>query len=285
MLESLSPGVVHVITPAPTHKQIAMDCLKAGSHVIVEKPMALSKADFDDMWKCALDYDRLLTEDQNWRFNRPVQSIDEMIAKGYLGEITDVEIRMVLNLQHISLNEAIFSRNMPCGIVHDFISHLVYLALHFVPGLQPNAVFWRSLNPNLKFDDLDALLTAGSARARIRFTTQTWPESFTLSIRGTAGSAEAELFQPHISTKRPRVFGKQLTPVCNQFINGAQMVKDSFCNFRDKIMQKTTLEGIHTFLQHTYTALIDGSEVPVSYNDMAKTLELIDEMVNMGSII
>ncbi|MFH1108358.1 MAG: Gfo/Idh/MocA family oxidoreductase, partial [Planctomycetota bacterium] len=40
---------VLIVTPHPTHKQIAVEAAEAGCHVLVEKPMALSVADCDAM--------------------------------------------------------------------------------------------------------------------------------------------------------------------------------------------------------------------------------------------
>ena len=40
---------VLIVTPHPTHRQIAVEAAEAGCHVLVEKPMALSVADCDAM--------------------------------------------------------------------------------------------------------------------------------------------------------------------------------------------------------------------------------------------
>ena len=38
-----------IVTPHPTHRQIAVEAAEAGCHVLVEKPMALTVADCDAM--------------------------------------------------------------------------------------------------------------------------------------------------------------------------------------------------------------------------------------------
>ena len=41
--------VVHILTPPNLHRDIAVKCLGAGLHVMVEKPVALSVAEIEDM--------------------------------------------------------------------------------------------------------------------------------------------------------------------------------------------------------------------------------------------
>src|SRR5690242_17543853 len=73
MLETANPDVVHVCTPAQTHVKIVSQCLEAGCHVIVEKPIALNNADFRKLWDLAQQRDRCLVEDHNYRFNEGVR--------------------------------------------------------------------------------------------------------------------------------------------------------------------------------------------------------------------
>jgi predicted dehydrogenase len=47
MLAECKPDIVTIATESGKHKDIAIDCLNAGCHVICEKPMALSTKDAD----------------------------------------------------------------------------------------------------------------------------------------------------------------------------------------------------------------------------------------------
>src|SRR5437763_17207162 len=53
MLRELKPDVTHVLTPPHTHAKLVTDALTASSHVIVEKPVALSKGGFRQLWDLA----------------------------------------------------------------------------------------------------------------------------------------------------------------------------------------------------------------------------------------
>jgi predicted dehydrogenase len=290
MLEELRPDVVHVLTPAHTHVKLVTDALGAGAHVVVEKPVAPTNAQFQELWALAQGRGRRIVEDHNYRFNEPVLAIERLLADGSLGAAREVDVRMCLNVRkpggrYIDENLPHPSHDLPAGVIHEFITHLCYLALRFMPAgadVSRVAAAWTKHGDDKLFrhDDLDALVIAGPVHARIRFTSHALPECFTLTVRGTRGWAETDLFQPHLRVVVPRKGGEQLTPLVNHFVNGASLMKSSVTGFRNKVMQKTPYEGLQTFLRRTYAALGDGTEPPVTYDDMDRASRLVDALVD-----
>src|SRR5579864_52539 len=53
MLREARPDVVHVLTPPHTHVALVTDCIDAGAHVIVEKPVAPTNPEFHRLWTLA----------------------------------------------------------------------------------------------------------------------------------------------------------------------------------------------------------------------------------------
>jgi predicted dehydrogenase len=289
MLEEMRPDVVHVLTPAHTHPKLVTDALGAGAHVIVEKPVAPSNAQFRELWALAQSRGRRIVEDHNYRFNEPVLRIEQLLGGDGIGDVREVDVRMCLNVRkpggrYVDENLPHPSHNLPAGVIHEFITHLCYLALRFMPAgvdFSRVAAAWTKHGDDKLFrhDDLDALVIAGPVHARIRFTSHALPEAFTVTVRGTRGWAEAELFQPHLRVVMPRKGGEQLTPLVNHFVNGAALVKSSVVGFRNKVMQKTPYEGLQTFLRQTYGALAEGRDPPVTYDDMDRAGRLVDALL------
>ena len=58
-------------------------------------------------------------------------------------------------------------------------------------------------DPVLKHDDLDATVLIGDVHGRIRLSSVTAPDTFTVTVRGTRGTAETDLFQPHLRVVDP----------------------------------------------------------------------------------
>lgn len=79
--------VVSITTPNGTHREIAEAALKAGKHVWLEKPMALTLDDAHAMARCAAERPNQITMlGYNYLRNPAFQAAMEMIAKGDIGK-------------------------------------------------------------------------------------------------------------------------------------------------------------------------------------------------------
>lgn len=288
MLDEVKPDVVHILTPASSHVKLATDCLNAGTHVIVEKPIAFSRAEFLQLWELAQSKQRVLIEDHNYRYNEPIRAMQKIVDFGRIGEVREVEVRM--NLAVRGKDSRYMDRSLPnpvhkypCGVIHEFITHLCYLALLFSPGkIDTIKAAWRKHGTDdiFKYDDLDALLISGPVHMRIRYASDTGPDCFIVSVHGDKGMVSTDLFLPHVRLLAPRVGGKQLTPLVNHWCNGWELLRSSVGNFRNKIMQKSPYEGLQTFMGAAYTALLNGTPAPVSFEDMDRAITLIDALLD-----
>ncbi|MGB3533510.1 MAG: Gfo/Idh/MocA family oxidoreductase [Microcoleaceae cyanobacterium] len=289
MLNEAKPDVVHILTPPHTHKAIAMDCLKAGAHVICEKPVTPTYEEFKELWSFAKQCDRYLIENQNYRYNQPILELQKLVEDGTLGEVQDVEVRMALDIRsegrYADENLPSPLHNLPAGVIHDFITHLSYLTLLFIQDFDDVKVAWNNYGGGdlFKYDDLDALVFAGSKHARIRFSCYTQPDCFSIIVRGSRGYAEADLFQPYVRCIVPRAVGQKLSPLVNQFSNGWTLINSSVNNFQRKLLQKTPYEGLHYLLDETYKALQENRQPPIGYQEMEVTSRLVNALVTEES--
>ena len=81
---------VFVLTPNFAHYTVTMDALKAGKHVMCEKPITVSYALSAEMAKEAEKQGKLLNIGVCNRYHRSVELIEEMNRKGELGNIYHV---------------------------------------------------------------------------------------------------------------------------------------------------------------------------------------------------
>lgn len=81
---------VYVATPHPWHAEHALLALRAGKHVLVEKPLALNVAQARSVLECA-DELGLIALDGMWTRYLPMhRRIREIVAEGTIGEIVTV---------------------------------------------------------------------------------------------------------------------------------------------------------------------------------------------------
>lgn len=85
---------VFVATNNRTHAKIAMEAMKAGKHVIVEKPVATSIDDAKAMIKMAEASKLSLSVDHMMVYNALNQKARKLVASGALGEVNDACFHM-----------------------------------------------------------------------------------------------------------------------------------------------------------------------------------------------
>ena len=77
--------------PDQVHKQITLDALRAGKHVLCEKPMALSLEDCKEMIDAAKETGKLLMVGQIGRYTPCFNKAIDMVNSGEIGELFFVE--------------------------------------------------------------------------------------------------------------------------------------------------------------------------------------------------
>jgi len=83
---------VSICTPNNVHASIAIDCMKAGKHVLCEKPAARTYAEAQEMQKVQHETGVTLNIGVVNRFNTSVNIIKNMIRNGELGELYHVYV-------------------------------------------------------------------------------------------------------------------------------------------------------------------------------------------------
>lgn len=83
--------IVHICTPHYLHAPIAIDFLKAGIDVLVEKPLAINTASAEQMICAAEKYGRRIGVVFQNRFNKNVLKAQEILSTGRLGKIKGIK--------------------------------------------------------------------------------------------------------------------------------------------------------------------------------------------------
>eukprot|EP01043_Picozoa_sp_COSAG02_P048154 COSAG02_NODE_4700_length_5079_cov_1134.378112_1_plen_221_part_00 len=79
--------IVYIGTIHPAHKKLAILAMRAGKHVLCEKPMTICKADTAELFAVAEECGVLLVEALWTRFFPAVVKAREIIASGAIGEV------------------------------------------------------------------------------------------------------------------------------------------------------------------------------------------------------
>ena len=89
--------VVSICSPNGLHAAHTIMALRAGHHVVCEKPMAISVHDCGEMIKAAEKANRRLFIVKQNRFNPPVEAVKKLIDDGVLGNIYSIQLSCFWN--------------------------------------------------------------------------------------------------------------------------------------------------------------------------------------------
>jgi predicted dehydrogenase len=92
MLDGEAPDFVDVASPPGMHHAAARAALRAGAHVLVEKPLALTLADFDELAAIAAAKRRVLMCVHNWKYAPAYAAARRAVEAGRLGEVRFMSI-------------------------------------------------------------------------------------------------------------------------------------------------------------------------------------------------
>lgn len=95
MLEKEDIDVVSICTESGYHANHTIDCLNKGKHALVEKPMALSVKDADEMIRIAREKNLKLGVCHQNRFNPPIQKLRRAIEEGRFGKLINGTARIL----------------------------------------------------------------------------------------------------------------------------------------------------------------------------------------------
>lgn len=125
ILADAAIAVVVIATPNASHFALAQAALRAGKHVVVDKPFTVTTAEADQLIELATRQNRLLTVHHNRRWDSNARTLRKVIAGGLLGRLVELEIHFDRFRNYLRPG-AWREENTPgAGILYDLGAHLL----------------------------------------------------------------------------------------------------------------------------------------------------------------
>src|SRR6516164_6204809 len=125
LLNGVGLDAVVVATPVKHHFSLAKASLLAGKHTFVEKPMASSTAECEELIEIAERKGLVLMVGHTFLYSAPVRKIAEIVQAGDLGEIRYINSRR--------LNLGLFQKDI--NVTWDLAPHDISIILHILGEL------------------------------------------------------------------------------------------------------------------------------------------------------
>ncbi|MFA5206013.1 MAG: Gfo/Idh/MocA family oxidoreductase [Lentisphaeria bacterium] len=130
MLKQSKVNLVAIITPHNTHAALAIQCLKAGRHVVCEKPLAITTDECDAMIAAAKKSGVLISTYHNRHWDGWILRAMELLKTGVIGEVHRVEAHMGNWSKPGDWWRS--SRSVSGGILYDWGVHLLEYGLQLL---------------------------------------------------------------------------------------------------------------------------------------------------------
>ena len=132
MLKQSDVDLVVHITPHNMHYSLAAKCIKAGKHVVTEKPFVIKTSEADKLIALAEQHDVMVSTFHNRHWDGWIRRARNEVEKGSIGEIHRVELRFGNYGPPKEWWRT--SKSISGGIMYDWGVHLLEYALQVVPG-------------------------------------------------------------------------------------------------------------------------------------------------------
>ncbi|MDU0372510.1 Gfo/Idh/MocA family oxidoreductase [Hymenobacter endophyticus] len=146
--------LVIINTPNDTHFALAKQALQAGKHVLIEKPVATTVTELNELLELAAAQNRHVLAYQNRRWDSDFQLVRQVVESGQLGNLTEVHFRF--DRYKAALNVKTFKEDPAVpgsGLSFDLGPHVLDQALSLFGRPERAHLTRASHRPNSRVDD------------------------------------------------------------------------------------------------------------------------------------
>ncbi|MFH1645292.1 MAG: Gfo/Idh/MocA family oxidoreductase, partial [Candidatus Omnitrophota bacterium] len=207
MLKKEKPDILDICTPPQTHAKLAVEALKSGCDVLLEKPMALKLEDCEAIVACANENKKQVCVVHNQIFNPAFLKAKAMLDKGEIGDFVGMDIFLSTPTDYITSKENHWAHKLPGGILGETGPHPAYLASAFLNDIYEAKVEARKFLNQYPWSigedfRINLLAKNGFCSTVLFYGSNQWAAD--LSIYGTEGYLRIDLqAQTVVKYKRP----------------------------------------------------------------------------------
>jgi predicted dehydrogenase len=193
VLEDDEISAVDLATSTSTHYKLGKMVLNAGKDLLVEKPLAYTTSECDEIIDLAKERNRILMVGHIFRYHPAIQMLKEQISNNRFGEVRSISIvRLALQLPKQDM-----------GVLHALAIHDVDLACYLFSEASPESIFAVAQSFYTKNPDEMSIILMSFGNGRVAKIESSWlnpvaHKKRTLELIGSGGSAYVDFLNPQV---------------------------------------------------------------------------------------
>ena len=268
--------IVIICSPNTLHFQHASATLKAGKHVIVEKPFTVNSDEAKRLIDISHKSDKFVFPFHNRRWDSDFLTIKYLIAQGLLGKVVDYESRFDRFTPEVSRAAWRYQQEAGGGTLYDLGIHLIDQAVSLFGT--PDGVFCRLFNQregSVTDDSFDLKLIYPELNVTLKASVFVKEPGPRFQVHGTQGSfvkygldsQEAQLKQ----NTKPGTKGFGIEPVSQRGILNTGLLGKEF-----RGRYKTLPGNYMEFFNNVYSVIVNGTEMDIKPEDALLNIRIIE---------
>jgi predicted dehydrogenase len=293
MLQRERPDVVHITTPPGAHLILTQQCVSAGAHVFLEKPLALNAADARALIDCVQRAGRMMSINYWPNFDPPALELKQMLSDGVVGDVVHVEAFIGYDLagaygQALMSDPGHWVHALPGKLFQNMLDHICNRMTPFFPkGIEPEVRAWafkrregqRGDATDAMLDELRMVVKAGTVSAYGTLCSHARPVANTLKVYGTKSTVEVDFNHRSVVTMASQRYPSALGRLFPAFQMASRHFRQAGRNVdRFRRSEFQYFAGMSTLLTRFYATIRDGGAPPIAYREILQVAEMMDRV-------
>jgi len=293
MLERERLDVVHITTPPGVHLALTRQCVAAGAHVFLEKPLTLTAPEAKQLIDIVVSGGRQMSINYWPNFDPPAMQFKEMLARGEFGDPVHVEAFIGYDLagaygQALMSDAGHWVHRLPGKLFQNMMDHIFNRIVPLFPDVEPEVHAFaykrreavRNDGTDALLDELRVFLRGGGVSAYGSLCSHARPVANTLKVYGTKATVEVDFNNRTVvstaSQRYPSAVGRLAPPLqmAGRYLGEA---KKNIGQFRRHEFH--FFAGMSKLLELFYAGIRTGGAPPIPYSEILRVVGVMDRVI------
>lgn len=280
MLAKEKLDIIDICTPPQTHAPLALEGMRSGCHVLMEKPMALKVSDCDLMLEASRKNGVKLCLIHNMLFFLPLIKAKELVARGAIGTFTGMRILISDPRDEVLLQKDRWEHTLPGGILDESVAHPVYISLAFLNRIDNVSVWAKKFleHPWAPFDEFRIELAGEKANSSIIKSYTGSNYAAEIDLFGTEGALHLDLHSMLLIHQKSKKSLKPLTLASHSLDYACQIGNGVVANAL-KVLTGQTRFGQDLIITRFVDSILNNTPPPVTGEEGRETVRITEMIV------
>ena len=280
MIARERPDLVDICTPPQTHLTLALEAMRAGCNVLIEKPMALSVTECDAIVDAARQAGVKVCVGHSDLFYYPFMEARELVSAGAIGECRGLRIFLSTPTDYMTSQVDHWAHRLPGGVIGETGPHVVYMTLAFINPIRSVSVDALKIldYPWSGYDDYRINLIGDRAISSVTlsYTTDQWAAR--VDVLGSHGILALDLEGMYLVNSRRQTLKPM--PVALSILSESGQIMQNLVS-KGLRVATGTYNNTHDIIVNRFVdAIANGTESPVSAEEGREAVRVLNMIVD-----